>query len=84
MREIRRWTPEEISLLYTDRSSEDIAEELGRSVVGVKRMRYYHTGHYIPRDKAEPTEREQLSPLRSEVRILDLAKKIGVKLEGVR
>ena len=83
MREARRWTMEEKNLLWTIRSNHDIAEELGRSVVSVKNARFFYTGHYCPREYARPKKTEY-NGVRSEIRILDLAKKIGVKLEGVR
>lgn len=73
-----RWTEAEIELLQGTMSNEKIARLLGVSKTQVSHARRYYTGHYVP---YEPTPVARPS-VAGECGILDLAKKIGVKLGG--
>ena len=74
-----RWTEEEKEMLYSDMTSREIAIKVDKPIDLVRKVRYYHTGHY---DAIEmPVGREYISPKEAEARILKLAKDMGVKLK---
>ena len=84
------WTEEDKALLYTDMSTEEIAEKTGRTYAAIQRMRYDLTGHYVEKDKqhdkqVRPFSRyatQAMSDIEKEARILHLAKDLNIKLEG--
>lgn len=73
---MNRWTPEEIKLLRSDMSNQEIADKIGRTRVAVKDKRYVLFGNQKVRRP------EQLTRIEKESRILKLCEKLGVKLLG--
>lgn len=73
------WTQEEKKMLHSNKTNEEIAEEIGVSICAVKKSRYYYTGHEVEPDRWRKDNPSRIS-VESEARILSLAKKIGVKL----
>ena len=74
-----RWTAKEIDLLFTNKTNEMISHEIGLPEITVRSARRYYTGHYCEPDKARYKHEEILS----EVRIIDLAQKLGIRIAGV-
>ena len=74
-----RWTAKEIDLLFTNKSNEMISHEIGLPEITVRSARRYYTGHYCEPDKARYRNEE----IMSEVRIIDLAEKLGIRIDGV-
>ena len=74
-----RWTANEIDLLFTNKTNEMISHEIGLPEITVRSARRYYTGHYCEPDKARYRDQE----IASEVRIIDLAQKLGVRIAGV-
>ena len=74
------WTEAEKKYLWTDLTNSEIAEEIGIPVDKVRRARRYYTGHYCELANARIDDHR----ISSEARIMDLAKRIGVRIEGVR
>ena len=70
------WTKEEKILLTTDMTNSEISEELGIPVDKVRRARRYYTGHYCELANARIDDRR----INSEARILDLAKRLGIRI----
>lgn len=48
---IDRWTEQELELLKSNKSNEEISWLTGRSVMAVKSKRYKYTGHYVEEDE---------------------------------
>lgn len=91
MRRQKKWTADEIALLKTDMSNADIAQETGRSIDSVRKKRFEVTGHYttvlLKRDAYKKTTQvnaEYLDQVAKEGRIIVLAKRLGVRIKGVR
>ena len=76
----RKWTKEEIGLLWSNKTNKEIAEETGRNFETVRRMRKYYTGF----SSEKRYTREDMALAYSEARIITLARKLGVRIEGVR
>ena len=74
-----RWTAKEIDLLFTNKTNEEISAEIGLPEITVRSARRYYTGHYCEPDKARDRDQE----IASEVRIIDMAQKLGVRIAGV-
>ena len=74
-----KWPLEHKRLFYTDLSDEEIAEKTGRTITAVHRQRYHTTGHWS-KDNPRPTMPERISKVEGECRILDLCKKLNIKL----
>ncbi len=73
------WTEAEKKYLWTDMTNSEISEEIGVPVDKVRRARRYYTGHYCELTNARDTDHKD-----SEARILDLAKRLGVRIETAR
>ena len=73
------WTEEEKRCLRTDLTNSEIAEELGISVDKIRRARRYYTGHYCEMKNARINDHL----ISSEARIIDLAKRLGVRIAQV-
>lgn len=80
-REIRRWSEQEKALLFTRLTNEQIAKKTNKSAKNVGRVRRYYTGSY-----AAPNFylAKHAASLDKEARIYDLARKLGVRIEGMR
>lgn len=74
------WTEAEKKYLWTDMTNSEISEEIGVPVDKVRRARRYYTGHYCEMANARINDHR----ISHEARIIGLAKRIGVRLEGVR
>ena len=74
-----RWTKEEREFLKSDLTNSEISERLDIPVSKVRRARRYYTGHYCELTNARDTDHKG-----SEARILDLAKRIGVRIDTKR
>ena len=70
------WTEAEKKYLWTDMTNSEISEEIGVPVDKVRRARRYYTGHYCEMSNARIDDRR----ISSEARILDLAKRLGVRI----
>ena len=79
-----RWTKDEIELVYTDMTNEEIAKQIGRSVGAVREKRYRMTGHKVPPCQVVEKETPKMANGNKdkEWRLIALAKKLGVKLFG--
>lgn len=73
------WTEAEKKYLWTDMTNSEISEEIGVPVDKVRRARRYYTGHYCEIANARIDDHR----ISSEARIIGLAQRIGVRLEGV-
>ena len=60
-----------------------IAEATGRKVSAVARARYHWTGHFHEKGRQRETEPERLSKVAGECRVINMAKKLNVKLLDV-
>ena len=78
------WTKKMRDMLWTDMTNEEIAEKLGKSVVAIKRARFYYTGHMTRRSEWKPTPEQAIKRAEGEARILDLAKKLNIKIGGTK
>ncbi len=76
-----KWTKSQKDLLHSQKSNEEIATETGRSLRAVENARTYYTGHTTTLDKARPNNEERMAKAYGEARILDLAKKMNIKIE---
>ena len=76
-----RWIDEQKDMLRSDMSNEEIAAEVGRSVTAVQSARMYYTGHTVELARAKILDRQKISRIMSEARILDLAQKMNIKIE---
>lgn len=47
----QHWTEEELSLLKSNKSNDEIAGLTGRSAIAVRTKRYKYTGHYVQEDE---------------------------------
>lgn len=72
-----RWTKEEREFLKSDLTNSEISERLDIPVAKVRRARRYYTGHYCELTNARDTDHKD-----SEARILDLAKRLGVRIDS--
>ena len=79
-----KWTLEHKRLLKTDMTNEQIAEITGRPVSAVKRTRYDWTGHNVEAEKWRVTKPERLSKVAGECRVVNLARKMNIKLLDVK
>jgi len=70
------WTEAEKKYLWTDMTNSEISEEIGVPVDKVRRARRYYTGHYCEMSNARIDDRR----ISSEARILDLAKRLGIRI----
>jgi len=75
-----KWTKEKRDMLWSDMTNEEISEKLGKSVTVVKRARFYYTGHTTNRSKWEPNYEQIRIKAEKEARILNLAKKLNIKI----
>ena len=66
-------------MLFTNKTNEMISHEIGLPEITVRSARRYYTGHYCEPDKARYTHER----IMSEVRIIDLAEKLGIRIDGV-
>jgi hypothetical protein len=57
-------------------TNSEISEEIGVPVDKVRRARRYYTGHYCEMSNARIDDRR----ISSEARILDLAKRLGIRI----
>lgn len=86
----KEWKKEEIDLLFSDLSNGEIAIRTGRSIEAVRTKRYVITGSHV--EPARSGSKHNLisnvppyqlaTPEYKVLRIKDLAKRIGVRLEG--
>ena len=74
------WTEAEKKYLWTDMTNSEISEEIGVPVDKVRRARRYYTGHYCELANARIDDHR----ISNEARVINLAKRIGVRIEGVR
>lgn len=72
-----------IKLLRSQMSNEEIAGRLGVPESRVRAARYYYTGHAIPFDPDTMRMPERFSDTEKEARIIDLCKKLGIRIGGV-
>lgn len=79
-----KWTKEKRDMLWSDMTNEEIAERLGKSVMLIKRARFYYTGHTTNRSKWEINYEQKRNKVEGEARILDLARKMNIKIGGMR
>lgn len=79
-----KWTKEKRDMLWSDMTNEEIAEKLGKSVMLIKRARFYYTGHTTNRSKWEMNYEQKRNKVEGEARILDLARKMNIKIGGMR
>lgn len=70
------WTEAEKKYLWTDMTNSEISEEIGVPVDKVRRARRYYTGHYCEMSNARIDDRR----ISGEARILDLAKRLGIRI----
>ena len=78
------WSDEEIALLYTDMSNQEIEQRTGRSKAAVRKKRYQKTHHYVEfkrqRDLGKLiTPKPFISEYNKQARIIALAQKLGGK-----
>ena len=81
------WSEEEIEMLFSDMTNEEIEQKTGRSKSAVRWKRYQKTGHYVEkknhRDLLVHTyPKSFVSDFNKKARIITLAQKPGVKLFG--
>ena len=76
-----KWTDEQKEMLKSDMSNEEIAAEVGRSVTAVQSARMYYTGHTVELARAKTLDSQKIASITSEARILDLAKKMNIRIE---
>ena len=83
---INLWTDDELALLYSDLTNQEIAERISRSANAVRKKRYLVTGHYVEKDKQLTIAPVRTAPLMSdahkEARIIGLCERLKVKLYG--
>ena len=79
-----KWTKQQRDMLWSDMTNEQIAAATGRSVMVVKRARFYYTGHTVNRDLAIPNTEERRAKAEGEARILKLAKQMNIKIGGTK
>ena len=87
----RKWEKEEIEMLKSDMTNEEIMKMTNRSEYSVRKKRYEITGHYSFPGKdmttyVKPKERPRdsfTSGKYKELRLIALAEKLGVRLLGV-
>lgn len=79
-RHVHKWTASEQAMLWSDMSNEDISIQMNISPKAVRSARRYYTGHYCEPAKARYRDRN----IEGEARIIELAHKIGARIEGVR
>ena len=79
-----KWTKKQRDMLWSDMTNEEIAAATGRSVMVVKRARFYYTGHTVSRDIARSNTEERRSKAEGEARILKLAKELNIKIGGTK
>lgn len=86
-----KWKEHELEMLSSGMTDEEVMKVTGRTLKAVQNKRYEVTGHY--RHDYEPSYKNipkdvMLGACRSdeakEARIIILAKRIGVKIKGVR
>ena len=75
-----KWTKEKRDMLFSDMTNEEIAHIVGKSIVVVKRARFYYTEHTTNRSNWEPNGEQLARKAEGEARILDLAKKMNIKI----
>ena len=75
-----RWRAEHIRLFNTDLTNEEISVKVGRPISAVRRTRYRYKGHFSDPGTQVENRYERLSKVASECRILDMCKKLNVKL----
>lgn len=78
---------EEIALLYTDMTNQEIEQKTGRSRNAVRKKRYQKTHHYVELKRQRELEynftpKPFVSEYNKQARIIALAQKLGVKLYG--
>ena len=79
------WTQEEIDLLHTDMSTDEIVEKTHRTREAVESKRYKITGHYVESEKQRQSYQilcvpPVMSKSHKVARIIALANQLGVKL----
>lgn len=80
-----QWNNDEcIKILRSQLTNEEIAGHFGVPESRVRAARYYYTGHAIPFDPESMRMPERYSDTEKEARIINLCKKLGVRLGGVR
>ena len=85
---ISLWTDDEIALLYTEMTNNEIAERINRTVTAVKKKRYEETGHYVEAGKQKESDyiQKRIVPHMDEAykkaRIITLCERLKVKLYG--
>ena len=62
--------------MRTDLTNSEISEQTGIPVERVRRARRYYTGHYCEMSNARIDDRR----ISGEARILDLAKRLGIRI----
>ena len=87
----KKWTANEVALLWTEMTNWEIAQQTGRTPDSVKKKRFSVTGCYTrqsdKRDERKKTiqaNTEYIDQLEKEHRIILLAKRLGVRIKGVR
>ena len=78
---MHRWTEKEKSLLFTTMTNEQIAKELNMPIKSIGHARRYYTGKYSSPNYYLSKHWEKID---KEARIYDLARKLGVRIEGMR
>ena len=81
------WSEEEIEMLFSDMTNEEIEQKTGRSKSAVRKKRYQKTGHYVEKKKhrdllVHTYPKPFVSEHNGTARIIALAQKLGVKLHG--
>lgn len=79
-----KWTKQQRDMLWSDMTNEEIADATGRSLIVVKRARFYYTGHTVHKDLARDNAEEARKKTEGEARILNLAKKLNIKIGGMK
>lgn len=85
------WTKSEVELLKSSMSNEEIAVITGRSVKAVGAARYRTTGHKVEPERWGPKYQtkdevaiQKAEQIRKEARLLELCKRLGVRIGGMR
>ena len=77
------WSNDEIRLLFTDMSTFEIADQLGRTADSVRTARYRYTRNHCAYTE-DYTRISEHSQVAKEARIISLCHRLGVRLQGVR
>ena len=84
------WTNEQKEMLHSSMTNEEIAQATGRTMVSVKRARYYYTGHEVELESARIKKNDtdmlryeqKARKVQREEHLRNLCKRLGVRLYG--